>query len=305
MFSVVIPLYNKEKSVPGTIASVLNQEVKDFELIIVNDGSTDKSLEIVEAIKDDRIIIINKQNGGISSTRNAGIRAAKNPYIAFVDADDYWEPDFLTTVSALISDYPEADAFATGYVCKFNGLTLHTLGVKNRGIIKDYFKLVYRYPVMHASSVCIKKSSFEKVGWFDERMTHGEDYNMWDRLGKYGLIAASPQPCAWYQLDTENRALLRVPQPSKHWMYYINKEEIRSREEAAYYKRYIRRQVLFYFLKGKIKWAWQIAYKQRGLTSWFSYLMVHEYRELKSIPHLVMNKLKKIFFRKQVALAER
>lgn len=297
MFSVVIPLYNKEKSIPGTILSVLNQECRDFELIIVNDGSTDKSLEAAESIRDERIRIISKPNGGISSTRNAGIRAAQYQYIAFIDADDYWEPGFLSTISGLIRDFPDADAYATGYVCKSNGLTLHNLGVKDRGMIQNYFAVVQRNPVMHASSVCIKRSAFEKVGYFDERMTHGEDYNMWDRLGKKGVIAASPEAQAWYKLDTENRALHLIPQPSKYWMYYVNKNEFESREEAAYYKRYLRRQVLFYFLKGKRKWAWELAVKQKGLTSWFSYLMVHQYRELKSLPHLLSNKFKKIFTR--------
>lgn len=92
-FSIVIPLYNKEKSITTTINSVLNQTCGDFELIIVNDGSTDTSLEIVQSIKDERIRIINQKNGGVSSARNQGIIEAKFDWIAFLDADDLWEKD--------------------------------------------------------------------------------------------------------------------------------------------------------------------------------------------------------------------
>jgi len=91
MFSVVIPLYNKERSVKNTIESVLNQTFQDFEVIVVNDGSTDNSLEVVKSFNDERIRIINQKNSGVSSARNRGIKEAKYEWIAFLDADDLWE----------------------------------------------------------------------------------------------------------------------------------------------------------------------------------------------------------------------
>src|SRR5690554_7052561 len=95
MFSVVIPLYNKELSINNTIQSVLNQTFQDYEIVVVNDGSTDKSLEVVKQINDFRIRIINKLNGGVSSARNRGIEESKFDWIAFLDGDDLWMENHL------------------------------------------------------------------------------------------------------------------------------------------------------------------------------------------------------------------
>src|SRR5687767_2996559 len=95
MITVIIPLYNKEKSILDTVYSVLNQTYKDFELLIINDGSKDNSLKVVQSISDPRVVIIDKPNGGVSSARNAGILNAKNEYLAFLDGDDIWHPEHL------------------------------------------------------------------------------------------------------------------------------------------------------------------------------------------------------------------
>src|SRR5690606_16523511 len=124
--------------------------------------------------------------------RNTGIKAAKYEYIAFIDADDYWEPDFLETVKALIADYPDAGCYATGYACKYNNVTLNVFGANKRGMISDFFEQVYKGPVMHSSSVCIKKSTFNVIGYFNTYIHRGEDYDMWARLGRESSIAASP-----------------------------------------------------------------------------------------------------------------
>ena len=108
MFSVVMPLFNKEDSVPSTIRSILSQTYSNYELIIINDGSTDLSRERAASFSDPRIQIIDQQNLGVSAARNRGIKAASNPYIAFMDADDIWEPEYLQTQRKLIQDYPEA-----------------------------------------------------------------------------------------------------------------------------------------------------------------------------------------------------
>src|SRR6056300_1045134 len=97
-FSVVIPLYNKEKFIEDTLKSVLNQTFNDFEVIIVNDGSSDNSLSIVEQFKSEKIRLFTNKNRGLSYTRNFGIKKAKSQYIGFLDADDLWENDFLETV---------------------------------------------------------------------------------------------------------------------------------------------------------------------------------------------------------------
>ena len=110
-FSVIIPIYNKEKDVETTIKSVLNQTYIDYEIILVDDGSTDNSLNIVNAIEDDRIQIFTKQNEGVSKTRNYGITKAKAEYIAFLDADDYWYPNHLEILHNLIKKFTKGFAW--------------------------------------------------------------------------------------------------------------------------------------------------------------------------------------------------
>ena len=101
IFSVVIPLYNKERHIQRAIRSVLNQTHQAFELIIIDDGSTDNSFEMAASIQDPRIHIFRKQNRGLPATRNRGVRESANEWIAFLDADDEWLPGFLETVNEL------------------------------------------------------------------------------------------------------------------------------------------------------------------------------------------------------------
>src|SRR5690606_11857402 len=111
MFSIVIPLYNKEQSVTNTLQSVLNQTYTEFEVVIVNDGSTDNSVEKVEAFNDPRIRLIHQANAGVSAARNKGIEEAKFEWIAFLDADDLWMENHLSTLRNMIETYPEYKAF--------------------------------------------------------------------------------------------------------------------------------------------------------------------------------------------------
>src|SRR5690606_15825103 len=138
MFSVVIPVYNKELSVTNTINSVLDQTFKEPEVIIVNDGSTDNSLEIVQQSKDDRIRIIDKPTEGVSSARNRVIKEAKYDWICFLDADDLWEDNHLQVLNDMIADYRQYKVFCTSYI-KSNQKIPQTQN-NNVVVIEDYFK---------------------------------------------------------------------------------------------------------------------------------------------------------------------
>jgi len=106
MFSIVIPLYNKQNSIRRAIASVLAQKYPHFELIIVDDGSTDDSFEMASAIQDPRICIVRQENRGGSAARNRGVAEAKYDWVAFLDGDDEWLPDFLMQMYKLCNDFP-------------------------------------------------------------------------------------------------------------------------------------------------------------------------------------------------------
>lgn len=182
MFSVIIPLYNKEQSITNTIQSVLDQTFQDFEIVVVNDGSTDKSVERVKAFDDPRIRIIDKPNGGVSSARNRGIKEAKYEWIAFLDGDDWWAKSYLLTLNKLIIEYPNAGIYAGRYSYITNK---KPIPMKNRfpNIEKGYFLLSDNLYAVSSSSLVIHKNTFDKYGCFDESLTHGEDTDMWIRIG--------------------------------------------------------------------------------------------------------------------------
>lgn len=207
-FSVIIPLYNKEKSISLTIESVINQTYPDFELIIVNDGSTDNSLEAAQSFKDTRIKIVNKHNGGVSSARNLGINLSQNQFIVFLDADDLWLPYCLEEFCALIREFREAKIFCTNY--NMTGKNLK--GSERRYYIEDYFftsaffLAKWSIPIMITGCVSVRRDLFNEVGNFNQHITHGEDLDMWDRLARYSKIAKSEKVTTIYRTEAENRA---------------------------------------------------------------------------------------------------
>lgn len=207
-FSVIIPLYNKEKSVTTTIESVLNQDYPNFELIIVNDGSTDNSLEVAKSFTDQRIRLIDKNNGGVSSARNEGIKAAKNQYIIPLDADDLWETFCLSEFCFLIRYFTKADVFCTSYT----SLSTNTKQNTRRFYVNDYYlesaisMAKWNMPIMVTGCVCVSKHCFEEIGMYNVQYKQGEDYDLWLRLKDSFSIAKSERLTLTYRLTTENRA---------------------------------------------------------------------------------------------------
>ena len=115
-FTVIIPLYNKENFVENTIKSIVSQTFYDYEILIINDCSTDKSVEKILPFLNNTIRLIeHSENKGLSATRNTGIKNATSNYITFLDADDLWKPTFLETIHQLIKNFPEAKIFGSNY----------------------------------------------------------------------------------------------------------------------------------------------------------------------------------------------
>jgi len=115
-FSVIVPLYNKEQYVVRALNSILNQTFTDFEILVINDCCTDKSVELVKQLNCSKIKIINHtENKGLSATRNTGIKNSKSNYITYLDADDEWKPTFLSSILYLIQNFKEASIFGTNY----------------------------------------------------------------------------------------------------------------------------------------------------------------------------------------------
>ena len=208
MVSVVIPLYNKEKQVGRTLESVLAQTFKDFEVVIVDDGSTDGSAEVVKTFDDPRIRLIRQANAGVSAARNRGIDAARYDYIALLDADDLWEPEYLATQVNLIKEYPECDVFATDYVMqKDNGERINTTINKlpftaESGILTNYFEVAAcSNPPLWTSSSIISKNSIKNIGGFPIGIKVGEDLLTWARLACRYQIAYVKTPLATFNIE--------------------------------------------------------------------------------------------------------
>lgn len=223
MISVVIPLYNKEKSIATTLESVLAQSYTDYEVIVVDDGSTDNSASVVESIissfQHSNIQLFSKPNGGVSSARNFGIEKSRGEYVAFLDGDDIWDKDFLKAMIMLIEDYPGKSIY---------GLGCEQIKRGERPTLKNsYYRGVsgWSYDTMAftGSSACVNKKDAIEVGLFDTRMTHGEDLDMWWRLMLLHGGASDKRPYAYYIQDAENRAMHRVAPFEKHIPYYIDK----------------------------------------------------------------------------------
>ena len=215
-FSVVIPLYNKEPHIKRALDSVLSQTIQDFEIIVVNDGSTDQSAQVVENLKNSKIRLISQDNTGVSVARNRGIDESKSELIAFLDADDEWMPDFLETILQLQKNYPFAGIYATSLKNEFMDNVLLELNdelirlVPEEGLLTNYFK-VYKtgHALFCSSSVAVPAKVFSEIGGFQAGFWWGEDVDMWGRIALKYPIAYSSQACSVYYQNVTNSAVER------------------------------------------------------------------------------------------------
>ena len=250
-FSVVIPLYNKQDSIAATLQSVLAQTYTNYEIIVVDDGSTDESANVAEAMLREckvysvecRGKVIRKANGGVSSARNAGILAAKGEYIAFLDGDDLWHPEYLETLHQLIEDYPDAALYGIGCTTIHGdkipeNVTPSTL----RGEVEDVWN---NYPgYWTGSSSSSSRARLLEIGLFDTRMTHGEDIDMWWRLLLSGKGAFDNRVLAYYRQDTENRAMNKLIPLEKHIPYFVDKYA-EARAKNVDFRRFFDREMIY------------------------------------------------------------
>lgn len=206
-FSVIIPLYNKENFIESTLKSVLHQSFGDFEVLIINDGSTDKSEEKVLNFKDDRIHYFYKENEGVSAARNFGIEKAKSNYITFIDADDYWYPDFLQVMYQNIHHHSELKVFSAAIEIETSKKVIpsHYSIVKTGDCeIVNYFDASLKETVICTSCAVFHISVFEKTGGFDIHLKSGEDTDMWIRIGLIYPILFSWKILARYVYDSKS-----------------------------------------------------------------------------------------------------
>ena len=189
--SVILPVYNSEKFVAQAIKGVLRQSFLDWELLVVNDGSTDNTEKIVKdwQKKDKRIRYIKHQrNRGLSAARNTGTKFAKGKYIAFLDADDVWLPKKIEIQINKIND-PDADlVFSNWYIWEpIKNVRVKAFNSNPLGNKEDLLCLFIKKNFGNSSTALLKKSSLEKIGLFDESLKSSEDYGLWLRFILKGM----------------------------------------------------------------------------------------------------------------------
>lgn len=211
MITVVIPLYNKATSIANALDSVLAQTYQDFEVVVVDDGSTDGGGAVVEQYVDPRIRLIRQANAGVSAARNRGIAEAQGEYVAFLDADDEWMPEFLAEIVALQQEFPECKAQATTYVQRQNGnkknLVLNRLPfMGERGVLTNYFEVAtHSNPPVCSICVCIECALLQEIGGFPLGIKSGEDLLTWARIATRTQWAYSLKPYAIFNMEGYNK----------------------------------------------------------------------------------------------------
>lgn len=211
MITVVIPLYNKESSIATALECVLAQTYQDFEVVVVDDGSTDEGVAVVERYTDPRIRLIRQENAGVSAARNKGIAEARGEYVAFLDADDEWMPEFLAEIVALQREFPDCKAQATTYVQCQNGekknIILNRLPFSGeRGVLTNYFEVAtHSNPPVWTGAVCIERALLQELGGFPIGIKSGEDLLTWARISTRTHWAYSLKPYAIFNMEGYNK----------------------------------------------------------------------------------------------------
>lgn len=224
LFSVIIPLYNKEKYIKTTINHVLAQTVDSLEVIIVDDGSTDDGIEVVRNIHDARVKIIQQKNAGVSAARNHGISEANGTYICFLDADDIWEKDFLQTVKELFDKFPEAGMVCPSYQVSYGDRVVHpvwkSVDLERDSYVKDFYEMATApFWICNSSCAAVRRETLHEMKkWFPEGETVYEDFDFWMRLGAMCKVAHSNKVCVTYQRGTSDNAR----KAHKHKVVYSN-----------------------------------------------------------------------------------
>jgi glycosyltransferase involved in cell wall biosynthesis len=205
LVSVVIPTYNYGQFVGEAIESVLSQTYRPLELIVVDDGSTDDTQEVLARFEG-RIHSLSQENQGLSAARNAGIRLAKGEYLAFLDADDYWMPDKLARQVPVLECSPDVGVI----YCGMQMLWTETGATRVQGCLPRWQGDIRRLLLEDnrvtggPSAVLVRRECFDRVGLFDESIRSIQDRDMWIRISRHYHFAYVDEPLILYRLHGDN-----------------------------------------------------------------------------------------------------
>ena len=240
-FSIIVPLYNKAPYVRKALDSIVSQTFRDWECIIVDDGSTDGSAAICEEylnnITPQTSHILHQKNAGVAAARNRGVAESHGEYVCFLDADDWWEPMFLEEMDKLIKEYPDPGIYATNYIYYKPGKTHVALNLE-RGYI-DYPKAYYEGSSMPVwtGATCMPRKVFDEMGGFPLGIKLGEDFLLWAKTALHYPVAFSEKPLAYYNNDVPAslRATRNLHAPEHHMLFNLEplEQELARRESNS------------------------------------------------------------------------
>lgn len=275
-FSVIIPLYNKENFIVSCVQSVLAQQFSLFEIILVDDGSTDDSLQKISQLKDDRIVLEQQPNLGAGAARNRGVQLAKSPWIAFLDADDYWKNNHLSELYKAIVQFPEEVVFTSRLsrlLHKREVLADYGFPIEEKISVLRYFVHSVKSDLLNTSGVCINKDFFTSLGGFNTTIYSGQDTDLFIRIGLQKDIVFIPQSTFVYNQQSENNISL-TPRFKERLAMIDAYEELATNHPAL--KKYLDLNRFSIFLRAKIHGdpTWQQALvhlDKKNLTTkqWF------------------------------------
>ncbi|HHT23873.1 MAG TPA: glycosyltransferase family 2 protein [Bacteroidales bacterium] len=270
MFSIIIPLYNKAPYIEKALRSVQAQTFREFEVIIIDDGSTDNSFDIANKLIVEFLNSTDQNpplgghrgasqpNQGVSTARNNGVKLAKFPYICFLDADDWWAPTFLEEIKRLIEEFPDAGIYGASYYKVKDGKYISAnIGV-DEGFQQGYINYCQVYSKtmwmpLTSISVCIPKKVFESENGFKPNLKLGEDFDLWIRIAMKYSVAFLNKPLAFYNQDIniENRAVSKkVYNPSEHMLFEDYTLFMKNEEFKYLYERLFLYAFLQYYIYG-------------------------------------------------------
>lgn len=204
--SVIIPLYNKEREIGATLRSVLAQTRQPQEIVIVDDGSTDRSAAIVRSIASPLVRLVEQPNAGECAARNRAIAESTGDYIALLDADDQWQPGFLAEIEAMIREFPGCGVYCTAFNIVSHDGRFPARTPERRGVVENFFRdSAHRYIAIPSAS-CIPRRVFDAVGGFPEGMKIAGDLYMWIKIARRFPVCFSPEPLADYSRVASNRS---------------------------------------------------------------------------------------------------
>ena len=231
-FSIIIPLFNKAPYVAKAIQSVLAQTFTDYELVIFDDGSRDDSASIaaraIEGRTDCRLV--KQENAGVSVARNNGVAVSRGDFLCFLDADDWWDPNFLAEMDKLIEEYPDAGIYGTNYTIVNE--TKRMTRVANVGVEDGFEKGYINYCRVYAKTlvmplwtgaVCIPKNVFGTTNGFPKNVKLGEDFILWVQIALKHKVAFLNKPLSFYNQDVDvaNRGVGRLHEPQHHMLWNL------------------------------------------------------------------------------------